>query len=154
MIILSVWDYTVLSVLWVKFQIIVIIKKKFEYLVKFILMKILMNLSKMEVCAQSIQNLWLRPLKSGYFRVALTLRRIFSATKSYLIIDSFFLNYDKLQTLSSTIFEGIVEGLIMIYERMMSNKFHINNWFFHWNAFKMRRDSVIPDRRYAIKWFA
>jgi hypothetical protein len=89
-------------------------QKKFEYLVKFILMKILINLSKMDVCAQSIQNLWLRPLKSGYIRVALTLRRIFSATKSYLIIDSFFLNYDKLQTLSSTIFEGIVEGLIMI----------------------------------------
>jgi hypothetical protein len=56
-------------------------QKKFEYFVKFILMKIRINLSSMEVYAQPIQNLWLRPLKSGYLSVALTLRRIFSATK-------------------------------------------------------------------------
>jgi hypothetical protein len=65
-------------------------RKMFEYLVKFILMKISINLSNMEVYAQPIQNLLLRPLKSGYFRVALTLRRIFSATKSYLKIDFIF----------------------------------------------------------------
>ncbi len=41
----------------------------------------------MEVYAQPIQNLLLGPLKSGYFRVAQTFRRIFSATKSYLKID-------------------------------------------------------------------
>jgi hypothetical protein len=28
----------------------------------------------MEVCDQPIQNLWLRPLKSGYLSVALTLK--------------------------------------------------------------------------------
>jgi hypothetical protein len=44
----------------------------------------------MEVCAQPIQNLWLRPLKSGYMSVALTLRGVFSAAKSYLKIDSWF----------------------------------------------------------------
>jgi hypothetical protein len=56
-------------------------RKKFKYFVKFILMKIRTNLSKMEVYAQPVQNLWLRPLKSRYFDVALTLRRIFSAKK-------------------------------------------------------------------------
>jgi hypothetical protein len=79
-------------------------------------MKIRVKLSNIKVCDQPIQNLWLRPLKSGYFGVALTLRTILSATKSYLKID-FIFNYDKLHTLSldPTIFEGIVEGLIMIY---------------------------------------
>ncbi len=43
---------------------------------KFILMKIRINLINMEVYAQPIQNLWLRPLKSGYFRVALTLSTV------------------------------------------------------------------------------
>jgi hypothetical protein len=32
-------------------------QKKFEYFVKFILMKIRINLHKMELCAQPIQNL-------------------------------------------------------------------------------------------------
>ncbi len=50
-------------------------------------MKIRINLIDMEVYAQPIQNLCLRPLKSGYLSVALTLRRIFNATKSYLKID-------------------------------------------------------------------
>jgi hypothetical protein len=68
----------------------------------------------MEIYAQPIQNPWLRPLKSGYLSVALTFRRIFSATISYLKIISFF-NYDKLHTLilHPTIFQGIVEGLMM-----------------------------------------
>ncbi len=43
-------------------------RKNFEYFVKFILTKIRINLHNMELCAQPIQNLLLRPLKSGYFR--------------------------------------------------------------------------------------
>jgi hypothetical protein len=65
-------------------------QKKFEYFVKFILMKISINLSNMEVYAQPIQNLWLRPPNSGYFCVALTFWKIFSATKSYPKIDFIF----------------------------------------------------------------
>jgi hypothetical protein len=47
-------------------------RKKFECFVKFILMKILINLHNISVCAQPIQNLLLRTLNSGYLSVALT----------------------------------------------------------------------------------
>jgi hypothetical protein len=53
----SVWDYTILSVLRGQISNNSNYRKKFEYLVKFILMKILINFHNMEVCAQPIQNL-------------------------------------------------------------------------------------------------
>jgi hypothetical protein len=90
---------------------------------KFILMKILINLHKIEVCAQPIQNLWLRPLKSGYFDVALNLKRIFIATKSFLKIDFIFSIMINCTHWDQTIFQSIVEGLIMIYTNASQTRF-------------------------------
>ncbi len=56
-------------------------QKKVEYLVKFILMKILINLSKMEVCAQSIQNLWFKTPEKSILKCSTNFEEDFQCNK-------------------------------------------------------------------------